>query len=450
VQSDATVSHDDDVQPLNNFLAAIDAERDRMDLTSCWQLQDAKFRNQIHISPEQEKKLRQISAASRKQQAKFTRDLIETASKLPPDKIQAVETGMNKEFWSKLQQSERKQVYEVLTAAQRSALKREMAKPAVVMLHYDPNSYKSLRLTQQQREKIAQIGAEEKKQNRAISAAREERNEAFLRGFKGDRHAKALALVVTKYRESLLGDAVAQALPDEQGNTSITITNPISGSASANVEKLLGTINVNLGVATSPPSPLLVTGTNVGGTSFYFNYAITPAPVNAALAKLPFFGEPLSQSENLDKEWGIKAAQAKQLAEIAKTFEADQDRILKTIDGLSAADRMKRKLELLGEYDMLKTRATRRAEEVLTPLQIAAVKETLLRWHGLQYLVEEPASWRAIGVDEKEIAAMNAAATKEGDAYNKISSETSERILDVLTPQQLDSLLEEFEKRNGG
>jgi tetratricopeptide (TPR) repeat protein len=448
VKLDAAKSQDDAVQWFQSYVADMEAHMDPIQPPGYWQLQRPEFRKQIRISPEQEKKLRAISAAISEQQAKYGRDIGERLAKLPPQKVREAAADMWRGFWPKQRESARKQVDEVLTAEQRLALKRESLRPAALELQFDPNVFKSVPLTQAQRDKIARISEDAQKKLRELAARQSERNEAFLRGLKGERREKALALVEARYRDDPLhvDDVDAALLDDQAVGLIMAASGPNSGSPvlvetsnPAGMTMYMTTTSID---APAPPSST----TFAGSISVVGNIAVNPS--SAALARLPFFGEVLSQSSDLNKEWSITAAQAKQLAEITTNFQKGQERIVATIKGLASEDRKKRRLEFLGDDKKLKAEAVQRTEKVLTPKQIAAVKEQLLRRY-VYYMMRDSAAMRAIGIEEKE-AATTAAAENDYDSINKPVFEAGGKILDVLTPQQIEGLFDEYEKRMGG
>jgi tetratricopeptide (TPR) repeat protein len=358
----------------------------------------AEFREAIHLSPAQEKKLREIAARSYVRRVELSRDLGEKVAKTPQSQRNAETERAQRQNWEALGNAVRRQIDETLTTGQLDACKYYVEGSTALTMLQNPDSFKGAGITREQREKVRELikGFE----GRSAKASEECQRQ----------HGRFLALLSAEQREKLRAEVERRYFEGHEGdNYALTIT---------------------------------ISGTMVASETFYFGAASAGAvggvdSTDGALASLPVY-EWLA-SAAMRKELGISAAQQKQLVEIANRFHADQEKLIQTTRELSPEERKKQGPDLQRADKMLKKNGRQRIEALLTPQQLAALKDHMFRDMADAFL-SDPGVQEKIGLSEQEKAELKGVTRSWWEAMIPATCETYEKVRGVLTPQQQEKL----------
>ena len=164
IRLESAQGHEANVNFLNRY-AALRADEyvamsDFIQLPAYVELGIADIRKKLGISPQQEKKLREIAAESAAQCDKAAHEVAEQVAQLPPDRRAAEATKRMRQNWDAAGKVMRKQIEETLTARQLDAYKNRRLRELASGVLRNPDACKTLGFTPQQREQLRQLNAE--------------------------------------------------------------------------------------------------------------------------------------------------------------------------------------------------------------------------------------------------------------------------------------------------
>ena len=131
----------------------------RLPAMSC--LTEAAFREGLNITPQQEEKLRAVSAKYQAELEKFDRDLNQRVAKLPPSQRDAERQRAYTPKIAEFQNTTRKQIGQILTAQQLDAYQRQASSQTVCQwMTTCPDAFHPVGVTPEQSGKLRQLGSQ--------------------------------------------------------------------------------------------------------------------------------------------------------------------------------------------------------------------------------------------------------------------------------------------------
>ena len=159
------------------------------------------FRKELHVTPEQEKKLRAISADRQAEDEKFARDLDKRLEKLPQDQREAETQRVWTRRLEELTAAGHKQIEEILTGQQLDAYKLcALAERAYQWTATCPDAFQTVGVTPEQLVKLRALGAEI---NRQSDERSRQEHEALVAVLNAPQREKLHAEVQRVYRRAM-------------------------------------------------------------------------------------------------------------------------------------------------------------------------------------------------------------------------------------------------------
>ena len=147
---------------------------------------------------------------------------------------------------------------------------------------------------------------------------------------------------------------------------------------------------------------------------------------------------------DIAQQLGLSADQRKQLAAVAGEHRSETEKLAGEIKKLSPDQRKRPEFQqkALRMLDAVR----RRTEAVLTPQQLAALKEMVLRRRAFSTLADPNVEVR-IGVDDPQKAAVKGINEEPASRQDRILREAERKLFGVLTPQQRDKIREILDRQ---
>ena len=291
-------------------------------------LGDSGLREDLGLSPEQEKRLREVATKFRAEQGKFEDSL----NKLPQKEQEAKREEAGKwENWRKTIEPVRKRVERILTPEQFGAFKKRVISQQIFFMLADPASLATwIGASREQSEKLRRLaddidrrlGRELERQNQELLAALDARQrevvgaeiEQQLCGSGGKNYFCGAVIAVGTL--TLTGTS-AYSTSDSSTSTSGGTATVISGGTL----NLSTNLSAGAGDYTGPTT--VFSGTASGSGSLSLSGGTDDAAEGASMC-LPVYG-PLLQKP-IRNRLGMSKAQQKKLLEIATKFQAYQEK----------------------------------------------------------------------------------------------------------------------------
>ena len=360
---------------------------------------DWHFREKLRISPEQEKRLREVAASFVKENERVHNQVGHMLERWPSNSWPRDDARRIKERWEQQAEAARKQIEEILTPAQVAACKRRFLAEMMPRFRLDEEEPKTLGLTAGQKAKFAELRAE---LDRRLHELKQDSGAQCFAMFKPEQQTKLREAVEKEER-------AAEEMPKEW-------THPICGG-----------------------------------------WWFSPGYKRAYPVVLPVYMD--LREATVRKELGLTPDQEKDLRAISATFVA---RIQEEIDHqrqyaprpADAANEYSKQVDRK-QMEMIKD-IRRKVETLLTPKQLAAIKEINYRTKILwTWFVQKPCPvailWlspeliKEIGPTKKQQAALEAIRDHFWQTQRELEDEINHKFLDVLTPKQQGHLLDESE-----
>ncbi len=157
---------------------------------------------------------------------------------------------------------------------------------------------------------------------------------------------------------------------------------------------------------------------------------------------LPFYSE-LTETA-IAQRLGLNADQRKQLAAIEREHRGEVEKLAGEIKKLSP-DQRKRPDVQQRALRMLEA-VRQRTEAVLSPQQLAALKEIVFRRRAFSTLADPKAAVK-IGLNDQQKAAVKRINEEPANKYDRILREAARKLIGVLTPQQQDKIREVMDRQ---
>ncbi len=260
--------------------------------------------------------------------------------------------------WKQLVTDARKQVEAVLTPQQLLAYKKGML-PLQALERYEPEVWKTLGITPEQEEKMAECSAGLGDRG---TQAMERSVVGPLAALSPQQRDKLRSEIEEKYRKLDEDDFLARSSIGAEGSAEVTIGGTITAM------------------------------TISGGT------------VEAAVGPtLPVYPRLQDKDTAIARKLGVSAEQRKQFASVAAEYESEMGKLIEETKRLSPDQR--KQPEARAKAARLHDEARRRIEALLTPQQLADLKEADFRRDASIYLVD-PEVQKKIGLDDKQKAGV--------------------------------------------
>ncbi len=390
-------------------------------------LLDPAFWKELGVSPEQEKKLRVIAAMYETEEAKFCRDLLYSFG-LVRQRSRLVELDQKllarRESQAKVV---RGRIEAILTPGQLDAYKNRRFPSMAFDVADLPDAYKTLGIAGKQREAMGQLATD---LHRRTEEETQRQNDRLLAMLNVSQRQRLAAEVAQRYREGL-------GVEDEMGSTLQTGSPSFAGTPAD------GTSESYIGILAPADSTSV---SRIGGTiTIDFAASITVGGTALASLPLPVYGW-LSVAK-VRQQLGIADAQQRQLTEIADKFHADREKLVQALERLRAANRQRYEFARFDEDKFLRKEVRRRIEALLTPQQLASLKDIMLRSMAIDVLGWSPVVEEKIGLSDQQKAAVKDAVHAKKEATDRVTREMYEKLLALLTPKQRATLRQELDRR---
>jgi hypothetical protein len=402
-------------------------------------LGDPKFREELHLSPEQMEKLREISAAAMRQFAKDSQEAHEQSRKMPLEKRQAWLMEKLEQQGRERGRAARKPIEAVLTSQQLNAYKRRALTLYVFnTLAGDAEVAKIIGLAQAQEEQLLRIWD----QYTGDALEREQKHCGSL-----------LAVLTPVQREKLDAEIRIRLRGAAPGETALLGGLPPAAEPAAPAPP------PRAGADEPPAGTGTVTLTvNEGTLTFSAGY-------DYADLALPAYRE--LNSDAVRKQVGLGVAQEKRLREISDKHGKDWEKAAlenerayeKFLPGgvapgtmtpeqqakFAAYEREMRELQRRSEESLKEV--ARQIEAVLTPQQLAGLKEMTSRRRAASAVLSAEFQ-KKIAVTDPQKARLRQIAEEFVKQSESSSAAAPERALAVLTTAQQQKLREELDRRD--
>ena len=350
-------------------------------------------RKEFKISSKQETKLREIDRNFHSDMQKINVNYW----KMSPQEQKAKEGELTKSI-QQLKKAARKQIEDVLTADQLAALKNATLHDMATAIMATPIG-----------EKIG-LSAEQKKQ---LNRLQDEMHAKMNRTFRTDRD-KSLAVLSDQQREKLIAK-FAQ----------VDIAGP---EISINSGDYYGTT-------------VLWTPANEVEKPYKFSFSSSIG----SFSVYPWLEEEDNRKEIglfTEQQTKLQALSAKYQPELKNLFESfDKIQELSTDEQKTKQAELRRKLEEMGKA------IRRQIEEVLTPGQLTALKDTVSRFRAFSALtIPDPGIYAYVNVGQEQQDKLRQIRDDRSKLFPQIISETGDKSLKVLTPQQIEMMKQEIDK----
>jgi len=338
-----------------------------------------RIRKELKLTADQQRRLREISAAHIARREKLARDW----AAVPPKEQQAKEAE-HRRMWDQNTQVGRKQVEAVLTPQQVETYQKIMFPGMAESLLYSPEVLKTIGFTAQQEQRLGELHRETRRRLDEQSRRQTDQSLAVLSG---------------PQREKLR----AEIDRSERGSE----------------------VSSEWTTRTSTPTQADTLTVDIDRTR-----AIV----------LPAYGD--LADPVVRKQLALSADQEKQLREITANYLRESEKIGREASKLSP-DELQR---MYRDFQQKSAQTARqRIEGLLTPQQLAALKEIVFRRAAVAALTT-PRVQGKIGLGQREKDALGRIWQAARESSERISREASQQCLGLLTPGQEKKLREEIDR----
>ncbi len=364
-----------------------------------------KIRKQLEITPLQEKKLREISAAFMTEVQKLDQEV----RNVPPKESQA-KTEAIKQKWDELRTNGQKQIEEVITPQQLDACKKLVFPVMAFAMLQDPQVLKNIDITPEQKEKLRQL-------HKDMSQSMDRESQ--------DRTDRSLALLSREQLEKLRVEVERQYRESHEPKTAETMSvywSPQSVNA--------GTLNLTV----DPYS-----------TAWAWAWGATDSVIEKDYIILPVVYENLGLAA-VRKTLGLSPDQEKQLKEIASNSQIEMEKLSRKLRNLAPEEQQRKMNEYQLESAKLAKEIRQKIEALLTPEQLAALKDNQFRSQAFGWLII-PQVQDKIGLSDRQKADIYHISKDLLEKSDRFDQELFAKELGLLTPGQQEKLREELDRR---
>ena len=168
-------------------------------------------------------------------------------------------------------------------------------------------------------------------------------------------------------------------------------------------------------------------------------------PIDGAFVELPVYMQ-LGEA-SVAQQLGLSAEERKQLADFAGEYQREARKLAAEMKNLSAQERKRPEFQEKATRRLAEAR--RQVETLLTPQQLAALKEIIFRSRASMMLAD-PKVQAKIALDDRQKAALGRIYQEWGDKSGRLYLEAQRKSLDVLTQPQQEKLRERIHQGSFG